>query len=310
MPLSLIWYLMYKSLILPYATTLLLSAIAAGFTLRVWVLQHDCGHGSLFSSRRVNDLAGSIFGVITMLPYHHWRHIHAIHHSHHGNLDRRGPGYLTTLTVTEYRALPQWRRVVYRLYRNPFMLLLPGALYYFLLQHRFAYDADKTWVRERRSVLWTNMGLLVLYGALAWLTSWQAVVMVHFPIVLIASSAGTWIFLNQHSFEDSYWARQAEWDYVRTALAGSSYYAMPRILQWFTASVGLHHVHHLNPRIPNYRLERCHRDIPELRNVKPLRCSESLATARLGLWDEKRSKMVPFGDTGHIAPARTVQKDV
>jgi acyl-lipid omega-6 desaturase (Delta-12 desaturase) len=295
-PYGLLWFAMYQSLNLSYALTLALAVPTAGFTLRIWVLQHDLGHGSMFRSSRVNHFWGSICGVFTLLPYHHWRRIHNLHHSHFGNLDRRGPGYITTLTVREYLALPAWRRALYRAYRNPMIVVVPGAWYYFLLQHRVPYDARADWRRERRSVYFTNAAVLALAALLSGIVGWQAFLLVHLPIVLLASSVGAWIFVAQHSFEESYWTDAAHWDFVEAAVQGSSFYHMSPVMRWFTASVGYHHVHHLSPRIPNYRLAECHQEVPELRAVQPLTGRELWRTAQMGLWDEDAGRMVAFRD--------------
>lgn len=295
-PFLLVWYSMYESLRLSYALTLVLAVPAAGFLLRIFVLQHDLGHGSLFRSRRINDGVGALFGMLTLIPYRYWRRTHGLHHSHFGNLDRRGPGYLTTLTVNEWRALPASRRLLYRLYRNPWIVLGLGGLYYFLVQHRMWYDAPRHWPRERRSVHLTNLSLVLVALALATRIGWRPVLLVHLPILYLFSVVAVWVFLNQHSFEDCYWEKGESWDFVRSSLEGSSYYKLPRVLQWFTANVGFHHVHHLSPKVPNYNLERCHRALPELQSVPPLSLRQSLRTLRWSLWCEDGKKMVSFRD--------------
>lgn len=288
------WYLAYRALAISYLLTIAIDVVVAGFMLRTWLLQHDCGHGSFSTSQRWNDILGSICGLITLLPYHHWRRIHAIHHANHGDLDRRGPGYITTLTVGEYRALSRRRQWLYRMYRNPWIVLLPGALHYFVLQHRFAYGAEPSWRAERRGVWLTNLGLAGLVVGVGLTVGFGAFALVHIPVVVVASTVGSWIFLNQHSYTQTYWSRHEDWDYVRAAVDGSSYYKLPGIVNWFTADVGFHHVHHLNPRVPNYRLAACHDGVEELREVPVLTVRESFRTAKMALWDEEGERMVTF----------------
>ena len=287
---------MVWSLGVSYGLTLLLAVPTAGFLVRTFVLQHDLGHGAMFRSRRTNDAVGSILGVLTLIPYHYWRRHHALHHCHAGNLDRRGPGYITTLTVSEYRARRPLRRALYRLYRNPFIVVGVGGLYYFFLQHRFPLDAPRSWKRERRSVLHTNLGIAALYGGLLTALGPYVVLRVQVPVLVVFCSVAAWVFLNQHSYEDTYWSREHGWTFERSALQGSSFLALPKLLEFFTASVGYHHVHHLNPRIPNYRLADCHRAVPELRGVAPLDRRQVWRTMRMALWDEEHETMVGFAE--------------
>jgi omega-6 fatty acid desaturase (delta-12 desaturase) len=298
--LALLWLGMWVSLGHGYWITLLLAVPAAGFLVRLFIIQHDCGHGSLFRSRFANDLTGRIIGVFTLTPYDYWRRTHAAHHATSGNLDRRGVGDISTLTVREYLALSRWRRLAYRLYRHPLVLFGVGPIYLFILKHRLPLDMPL------RSGIWrnlfaTNAGIVALIAVLAILVGPLALLKLHLPIVLLAASAGIWLFHVQHQFEDSYWQRDATWNFHQAALQGSSYYRLPRLLQWLTASIGLHHVHHLCSRIPNYRLQECLDENPELHQVRRVTLLQSLRCARLSLWSEEAGRMIRFRDLGRIA---------
>jgi len=293
--LALLWLGMWVSLGHGYWITLLLAVPAAGFLVRLFIIQHDCGHGSLFRSRLANDLTGRILGVFTLTPYDYWRRTHAAHHATSGNLDRRGVGDISTLTVREYLALSPWRRLVYRLYRHPLVLFGIGPIYLFILKHRLPLDMplrSGVW----RNLFATNAGIAALIAVLAILVGPLALLKLQLPIVLLAASAGIWLFHVQHQFEDSYWQRDPAWSFHQAALRGSSYYRLPRLLQWFTASIGLHHIHHLCSRIPNYRLQECLDENPELHEVRRLTLLQSLRCARLSLWSEESGRMIRFRD--------------
>ncbi len=302
--LAVLWLAMWGSIELGYEywITLLLAVPAAGFVVRLFVLQHDCGHGSLFRSRLANDWAGRIMGVFTLTPYDYWRRTHAAHHATSGNLDRRGVGDITTLTVREYLALPRWRRFAYRLYRHPVVLFGIGPIYVFILKHRLPLDMplrSGVW----RNLLATNAGIAALLVGLAMLVGPIELLQLQLPVVLLASSAGIWLFYVQHQFEESYWQRDGNWSFAQAAMLGSSYYRLPRLLQWVTASIGLHHIHHLCSRIPNYRLQECLDENPALARVRRVTLLESLRCARLSLWNEDTMRMVRFRDLSGIAPA-------
>jgi acyl-lipid omega-6 desaturase (Delta-12 desaturase) len=297
--LAVLWLGMWVSLGHGYWITLLLAVPTAGFLVRLFIIQHDCGHGSLFRSRLANDLTGRIIGIFTLTPYDYWRRTHAAHHATSGNLDRRGVGDISTLTVREYMALSRWRRLAYRLYRHPLVLFGVGPIYLFILKHRLPLDMPL------RSGVWsnlfaTNAGIVALIVVLAILVGPLALLKLQLPIVLLAASAGIWLFHVQHQFEDSYWQRGASWNFHQAALQGSSYYRLPRLLQWFTASIGLHHIHHLCSRIPNYRLQECLDENPELHQVRRLTLLQSLRCARLSLWSEEAGRMIRFRDLGRI----------
>ncbi|MCG8604943.1 fatty acid desaturase, partial [bacterium] len=250
------WFLMYLSLDISYWLTLALAIPAAGFLIRSFIIQHDCGHGSFFKSPKANNALGSFIGLLTFIPYLYWRHDHAIHHATAGDLDRRTVGDIWTLTVKEYLELSFWKRMAYRLYRNPLIMFGIGSIYIFLIDYRFPRRGS-AW-RERKSVTLTNLAIIGLIVILIFTIGWKAYLMVQFPITMVASSAGVWLFYVQHQYEDVYWERHDSWDYEAVALQGSSFYKLPKVLQWFTGNIGFHHVHHLLPRIPNYSLERCH----------------------------------------------------
>lgn len=291
-PYFILWYLMYRSLEISYWLTLALAIPAVGFYTRTFIIFHDCGHGSFFRSKKANTIIGYLTGVITFTPYHQWRHDHAIHHATAGDLDRRGTGDVLTLTVDEYLELPFWKRLGYRLYRNPFVLLLLGPPLMFTIGYRFSHPTAGR--RERASVYWTNLALLAIVVGLSWAIGIKAYLMVQLPIIIIASSVGVWLFYVQHNFEGAYWVRHDEWDYAKAGLRGSSYYKLPKILQWFTGNIGFHHIHHLSPRIPNYYLERCQKENSIFQQVKPLTFISSLKSMNLRLWDEQGRRLVGY----------------
>jgi omega-6 fatty acid desaturase (delta-12 desaturase) len=286
-----VWYLMVLSLRVSYALTLALAVLAAGFMMRTFIIFHDCGHGSFFKSRRANDIVGIITGILTFTPYFHWRHDHAIHHATAGDLDRRGVGDVKILTVREYLDLPRWRRWIYRLLRNPLFMFTIGSFLVFTVVHRFYRSGSGR--RERLSVHYTNLALAGLIALLIYLIGWREFLMIQVPILVIATSVGVWLFYIQHNFEGTYWERRERWDFIKVGLQGSSFYKLPAILQWFSGNIGFHHIHHLNARIPNYLLEKCHRENP-IFQVKPLTMLSSLRSLRLRLWDEENQKMVGY----------------
>lgn len=294
LPFALLWVLMAKSLSVSYALTLAL-AVPTGFLLiRLFILQHDCGHGSFFPSRTANHVVGSLLGVLTLVPYGYWRRTHAIHHATSGNLDHRELGDVKTYTVREYRGFSPVYRWLYRLYRHPVVLLGFGPAYQFVLKHRFPFDIPWSWKREWASVLWTNAGIAVTFGSLAWWLGWRSVVLVHLPVVLIAGAVGVFLFYTQHQFDDTYWERDETWDFYRAGVHGSSFLDLPRPLHWLTANIGYHHIHHLVSRIPNYRLAQCFREVPELQRVTRLTFWQGLRCLRLKLWDEETRTLVGF----------------
>lgn len=287
---------MYLSLDISYWLALAMAPVAAGFLVRIFIIQHDCGHGSFFRAQWANSAIGFACGLLTLTPYAAWRRQHAGHHGVWNDLDRRQSGadiYSTCLTVAEYRALSPRARFWHRLTRHPLVLnvLLPPFI--FLVLYRLPFDAPKSWVRERRHVQLTNAGLVLLLGGLGLTLGFGAVASVQLPVMVLAAMAGAWLFSVQHRYEHVIWARRPEWTFARAALQGSSYLRMPRLLQWFSGNIGFHHVHHLSPRIPNYRLEECHRALPGLAAVPVLTLRGGLRASRFLLWDEERGRMVP-----------------
>lgn len=275
-----------------YWFTLALAVVAAALLVRIFIVFHDCGHGSFFVSRRANRIVGYLTGVLTCTPYEDWRHVHAAHHATTGDLDRRGRGDVWTLTVKEYLSAPTLRRLTYRFIRNRFVLLglVPGCLS--LITQRFPHRGAGA--RERASVFITNVAVLAIVTLAALTIGLGTFVLVQLPIMLIAGTAGVWLFYVQHQYEGVYWARHADWDPIRAALEGSSYYQLPRVLQWATGNIGLHHIHHIRPRIPNYNLQQCYDDLPAMRAVTPLTIRGSLKSLRMNLWDEDAKELVSF----------------
>jgi omega-6 fatty acid desaturase (delta-12 desaturase) len=302
-PLIASFVLMYWSLSVSYWLTLLLAVPAAGLTIRTFIIMHDCGHGSFLPSKTWNNIIGWVTGILTTTPYAHWRREHAIHHATSGHLEQRGTGDISTMTVKEYLNASPLRKFWYRIYRNPVILLGFGPAFLFI-KHR--------WPTRRiagRKEVWnvhlTNLALAALITTLSLLIGFREFMLIWLPIFLLSGSAGVWLFYVQHQFEDAYWRGGEDWDYATAAVAGSSYFRLPKVLQWFTGNIGFHHVHHLSPKIPNYRLERCHRENPTFQKVVTLTLRESIHTLGLRLWDEESGRMVGFG---HLRRLRREQR--
>jgi omega-6 fatty acid desaturase (delta-12 desaturase) len=298
-----LWYLMYLSLAVSYWLVVPLALLAGAFLVRTFIIFHDCGHGSFFRSSAANHILGAITGVMTFTPYYHWRWEHAVHHSSSGDLDRRGTGDVWTLTVQEYLESSRWKRFAYRLARNPFVLFVLAPLFLFLVWQRF--PNPKSNGREHRSVYWTNLALLLVAVGLVWIYGLKAYLIIQLIILMAAGSAGVWLFYVQHQFEGVYWERGGEWDYATAALKGSSFYKLPKVLQWFSGNIGFHHIHHLSPRIPNYHLEKCHEAEPLFQTVKPVTLLSSFKSFTFRLWDEQRRKLVGYG---HLRAIRRQQR--
>jgi omega-6 fatty acid desaturase (delta-12 desaturase) len=283
---------MYFTLDISYWITLALALVASGFLCRSFIIFHDCGHGSFFKSLKANRILGFFTGVLTFMPSYYWSHQHAKHHATAGDLDHRGAGDVWTLTVQEYLALPRWRRMWYRLYRNPFFLFGVAPMYLFFVHYRYWRPGDNQ--RQRWSTIRTNIAVVVIVLAATFTIGIKAYLMIQLPIMIFATSIGVWLFYVQHQFENTYWERHGEWSYVRHALEGSSFYKLPRVLQWFTGNIGFHHVHHLSPRIPNYNLQACHESHPMFNSVKHITLWTSLKSLHYRLWDEDRKELVGF----------------
>jgi len=291
-PYALLWYLMYRSLTISYWIALPLAIVSGAFLVRVFIIFHDCGHGSFFKSKAANDIVGFITGMLTFTPYYHWRWEHAIHHATAGHLDKRGTGDVWTMTVKEYLESSRWKRFAYRLARNPIVLFLVAPLFVFVVRQRF--PSGKASKRERWSVYWMNLAILAMAAGLCAIFGVIPYLIIQLTAMAVAGSAGIWLFYVQHQFEDVYWERAEQWDYTAAALQGSSFYKLPKILQWFSGNIGFHHIHHLSSRIPNYNLERCHKAHPLFQSVKPVTLLSSLKSFTFRLWDEKNKKLIGF----------------
>jgi omega-6 fatty acid desaturase (delta-12 desaturase) len=298
-----LWVLMYFTQQISWWLTVPLAILAGCFMVRIFIIFHDCGHGAFFKSQAANHIVGAVTGLLTFTPYFHWRWEHAIHHSTSGDLDRRGTGDVWTLTVQEYLESSRWRKFAYRLARNPFVLFLIAPLFLFLIMQRF--HALKAGRKEILSVYLTNLGLAIMATVLSLIFGFKAYVIIQLIVVAVAGSAGVWLFYVQHQFEGVYWQRSDEWDYATAALKGSSFYKLPRILQWFSGNIGFHHIHHLSPRIPNYRLEKCHYSEPIFQTVPPVTLLSSFKSFTFRLWDEQRCRLVGYG---HLRTLRRQQR--
>jgi acyl-lipid omega-6 desaturase (Delta-12 desaturase) len=287
-----LWALMYWSLSVSWWLTIPLAILAGLLVVRVFIIFHDCGHSSFFKSRLANDITGFIAGIVTFTPYYHWRWEHAIHHGSAGDLDRRGTGDIWTMTVQEYLESTRWKRFAYRMAPNPFVLFVAAPVFLFLVRQRFSSPKAKP--RERQSVWWMNLAIAAMVAGLGFLFGWKNYIILQLIITMVAGAAGVWLFYVQHQFEDAYWERAEQWDYTAAALQGSSFYKLPKILQWFSGNIGYHHIHHLSPRIPNYNLERCHESHPMFQNVKPVTLRTSMKSLAFRLWDEPRKKLIGF----------------
>ena len=293
-PYVLLWFVMVRALAFSYWLVFPIAILAAGFLVRIFIIFHDCGHGSFFKSQRANNATGAITGLLLLTPYRHWRWQHALHHGTAGDLDRRGAGDIWTLTVDEYLHSTRSERLAYRLARNPIVLFVFAPLYMFLVHHRFAVSTAS--IRERASVRhmnWALLGAVILMSAFI---GFKALLLIQLTVFAFAGALGLWLFYVQHQFEGAYWARGEHWNYTAAALQGSSFYKLPRILQWFTGNIGFHHIHHLSPRIPNYHLQQCHDGDPFFNTIKPITLLASLKCLTFRLWDEQRNVFVGFID--------------
>ncbi|WP_043621815.1 fatty acid desaturase [Ensifer sp. ZNC0028] len=273
---------------------ILIVPVAAGFLLRLFMLQHDCGHGSFFGRRRLDDWTGRVISVLTLTPYDYWRRAHAVHHASAGNLDERGVGDIATLTVAEYEALPRRGRLVYRLYRHPLVMFGIGPAWLFLIKQRLPFGMMRAGPRPWISTMATNVAIAALAGILIWAVGAAPFLLIHLPIVLLAGAAGVWLFYVQHQFEDTHWSRPPEWTFQYAAMHGASHYDLPQPLRWITGNIGMHHLHHLSSRVPFYRLPEVIRDHPELGDMGRITIRQSLGLVKLVLWDEASHRLVSF----------------
>lgn len=291
-PFFLLWFLAYQSLEISYVLTFLLCVVAAGFLVRIFIIFHDCCHYSFFKNRKANDIVGTITGVMTLFPYRQWQHDHSVHHATSSNLDKRGTGDIWMLTVDEYLEASTLTKIKYRLYRNPFVMFVLGPIYKFMIQNRFNRKGARK--KERINTYLTNVLILALIVGLSYLLGWQSFLFIQGTIFMVSGAAGIWLFYVQHTFEDSYFEENEHWEYVRAAVEGSSFYKLPKPLQWVTGNIGYHHVHHLSPRIPNYKLEEAHESTPPLQNVPTVTLKTSIESLKFHLWDEEKKNFVGF----------------
>ncbi|MEZ4814341.1 MAG: fatty acid desaturase [Bdellovibrionota bacterium] len=287
-----IWVLTWYTLGVSWWLTLALTVLNAGFAMRLFIIFHDCGHGSFFSSQRANHILGSIIGLFFFTSYWHWRWEHAVHHSTTGHLDKRGTGDVWTLTVKEYLESTRWKRFTYRLLRNPFVLFVLAPMFLFFVLERI--PSPKAPLRVAYSVYATNFLLFGMVSLGIYIFGLSEYIFIQLTLSAIVCTSGVWLFYVQHQFEETYWERGNDWDYTAAALKGSSYYKLPRILQWFTGNIGFHHIHHLSSRIPNYNLESCHKAHPMFQEVVPLTFFKSLKSISYRLWDEQQKKLVGY----------------
>lgn len=291
-PYVLLWYLMYRSLAVSWWLTAPLAVLAGAFLVRIFIIFHDCGHGSYFKSRQANAIVGFTSGILTFTPFYHWRWEHAVHHGSVGDLDRRGVGDVWTMTLREYLGSSRWARLSYRFTRNPLVLFVLAPAFLFIVLQRF--PSPQASPRERRSVWWMDAAVACYAVVLSVIFGIPQYVLIQLIVTMVSSAAGVWLFYVQHQFEDVYWERGNDWDYTAAALQGSSYYKLPKILQWFSGNIGFHHIHHLNPRIPNYNLQECHEADPLFQQVKPMTLLGSLKSLKLRLWDENAKRLISF----------------
>jgi omega-6 fatty acid desaturase (delta-12 desaturase) len=287
------WILMYFAVGISWWLTVPLAIVAGGLQVRIFIIFHDCGHGSFFKSGRANSFWGFVCGMMTFTPYYRWRWEHNRHHARSGNLDHRGIGDIWTMTIQEYLDAPRWKRINYRLVRNPLILFIIGPIWLMLIKERLPNKLGKQ--REKRSVTWMNLAVLAVVLGLSFIFGVATYATIQLIVLLVAGSVGIWLFYVQHQFEDVYWERGEAWTYTAAALEGSSYYRLPRILQWFTGNIGFHHLHHLSPKIPNYNLQRCHESSPVFDQIQGITMLASMKCMSLRLWDESTRKLVGFG---------------
>ncbi len=290
-PYVLLWVIMVMTMRVSFWLTLPFIVLAAGFLVRTFIIFHDCGHGAYFANRRLNEIVGFITGVLVFTPYFSWRHGHALHHASSGDLDRRGAGDIWMMTVEEYLAAPAWKRFGYRVYRNPIVLFIIAPVFLFIIVERIPNRYGKQ--RERRSVILADVTLLLVAVLMSLLIGFKTYIILQVLAMGLAATGGVWLFYVQHQYEGVYWQRHDDWDYATAAVEGSSFYKLPKVLQWFTGNIGFHHIHHLSPRIPNYNLEQCHNENPQFQ-VAPITLRDSFKSINFRLWDEANNRLISF----------------
>ncbi len=297
-PFILLWYLAYKSISISVVLTIFIDIVAALFLIRIFIIFHDCCHQSFFKNKTANKVLGTITGVVTLFPFSQWKHSHSIHHATSGNLDKRGIGDMWVLTVEEYVAAPFWTKIQYRLYRNPLIMFGFGPIYIVLISNRFNTKTAK--LKERLNTYLTNILIVGVSAIFCYTIGWENYLIVEGPIFFISAVLGIWLFYVQHQFEDTYFEEDTNWEYVKAAVEGSSFYKLPKLLQWITGNIGYHHVHHLSPRVPNYNLESVHNNTLPLQNVPTITLKTSLTSLKFRLWDEETKQFVGFKDIKSI----------
>ncbi|WP_079528970.1 fatty acid desaturase [Halobacillus hunanensis] len=292
LPFFLLWFLAYQSLAVSLWLAIPIAMIAGVFVIRIFIIFHDCTHQSFFKNKKANRVIGTITGILTLFPFEKWKRDHSIHHATSSNLDKRGTGDVWVMTVDEYVAATFWGRLAYRLYRNPIVMFGLGPIYLFLISNRFNRKGAKR--KERLNTYVTNASVAILYSLLIWAIGWQAFLIIQVPILYVSGTLGIWLFYVQHQFEDSYFEEEDQWDFVKAAVDGSSYYKLPKILQWVSGSIGFHHVHHLSPRVPNYKLEEAHDATPPLQKATTITLLSSLKSIRFRLYDTNNKTFISF----------------
>lgn len=305
LPFFILWFLAYQSISISIWLSLGVSVIAAGFVIRIFIIFHDCTHMSFFKNKKATRIVGTITGIITLFAFEKWKRAHAIHHATSSNLDKRGTGDVWVMTVDEYVAASFWGKLAYRIYRNPIVMFGLGPIYLFLVSNRFNRKGAKK--KERWNTYLINVSIAVIYALIIWAIGWQAFLIVQIPILLVSGSLGIWLFYVQHQFEDSYFENEADWDYVKAAVDGSSYYKLPKVMEWITGSIGYHHVHHLSPRVPNYNLEKAHESTPPLQKATTITLASSLKSIRFRLFDEATKTFVSFNEVKALLKKRKTE---
>ncbi|WP_442600009.1 fatty acid desaturase [Neobacillus sp. D3-1R] len=292
LPFFVLWFLAYKSLSVSLFLTIPILIVASGLLVRIFIIFHDCCHSSFFKNSKANDILGTITGILTVVPYRQWKHSHSVHHATSSNLDKRGTGDMWLLTVDEYVAAPLWKKVYYRIYRNPVVMFGIGPIAVFLLQYRFNRKGAKR--KERVNTYITNFFIVLISAIMCYSIGWQSFLIIQGSVFFLSGVMGIWLFYVQHQFEDSYFEHEEEWSYVQAAVEGSSFYKLPKVLQWITGSIGYHHVHHLAPRVPNYNLEKAHNETLPLQKATTITLKTSLKSLKFKVWDEKTKTFLSF----------------